>query len=39
MLMNTILGPEFEIHSDAIKSFKDMPLSVLNDVEIFSFDF
>ena len=39
MLMNTILGPEFNRFAEAIESFKDLPVTALNDAEVISFDF
>ncbi|HGY5180300.1 HAD family hydrolase [Citrobacter sp. RHBSTW-00881] len=39
MLMKTILGPEYTRYSQAINSFKNLSLTVLNDAEVISFDF
>ncbi|EMC3649619.1 hypothetical protein RQL81_09010 [Citrobacter braakii] len=37
--MKTILGPEYTRYSQAINSFKNLSLTVLNDAEVISFDF
>lgn len=39
MFMNTIQGSEFNRYAEAIKSFKGMPTTALNDVDVISFDF